>query len=187
VTPEWLARNYSNATQGGLAGSLLALATNLTPEFHSRFITSALQARLDDDLASVMPEDWATLLSMIGAAAILGASPTRRWVRWPDEPALAQIVESRRPADNAFGTLQIQFWCGLREMTRRRTDTVKVPSAEAKIVLGSWRDVQPPTTFAAACNASMIRWLERCERADWILDRSGPPIREDIINQMSAK
>ncbi len=190
VTPTWLDRNYSQAAQGGLAGPLLALATNLPPEFHSRFVTPSLQTRLNRDLAAAESGDidaWAKTFSLIGSAAVLGATAICRGVRWPDGQALARIVESRRPPDNAFGVLQIQFWCGLREMARRRSDSVKVPPGEAKIVLASWRNAQPPTPFATACNASMIAWLERCETAEWILDRSGPAIREDIINQLSAE
>ena len=190
IKPEWLDRNYSQAPQGGLAGSLLALATNLPPEFHSRFVTPSLQTRLDRDLAAAESGDidaWATTFSLIGSAAVLGATAICRGVRWPDDQDLARICVSRRPPDNAFGVLQIQFWCGLRQMAHHHSDSVKVPPGEAKIILASWRNAQPPTPFATACNASMIAWLERCETAEWILDRSGPPIREDIIDQLSAE
>ena len=189
VVPQWLDKNYSQASQGGLAGSWFAIATNLPPELHSRFVTPSLHARLDRDLTTVEPgrfDTWDTVFSMIGSATLLGAIPTCSGVKWPDDQALGQIVTSRRPADSALGSLQLQFWCGLREMARQRANTIKVPPGEGKIVLASWRNLQPRTRFAVAFNASMITWLERCETSDWTLDRCNAPIREDIVGRLTT-
>ena len=116
----------------------------------------------------------------------MGATPTCRGVMWPNDQALTRAVRSRRPDDNTFGVMQIQFWCGIRYMARQRSDNVQTLPDEARLVLESWRKAEPPASFAAACNASMIAWLNRCETADWVLDRGGPPIREDIIGRLNA-
>jgi hypothetical protein len=189
VTPEWLDRNYARAKPGGLAASLLSLAINLPPEFHSKFAIPSLNVRLEKELAAMSPDGinaWAIIISFIGSAVIVGAIPSCNGVRWPDLSAIAQLVELRRPDENRFGIYQIQFWWGLRYMVRQRSDTVNVPPDEAKLLLESWRQVEAPTSFAEACNASMIAWLDECEAADWVLRRTGPLIRDDIITYFNA-
>jgi hypothetical protein len=184
VLPEWLDRNYSQANQGSLAASWFAIATNLPCEFHSRFVTPGLQARLDQDLAAALFESTdigTNVFSMIGSAALLGATPNSSDIRWPNSQILDQMMKLRRSTDETLNSRQMQFWCGLREMARLQTDAVKVPCSEARPILVSWKNLSPRTPFAIAFNASMIAWLETSEASNWNLARCNEQVRDDII------
>jgi hypothetical protein len=188
VAPAWLDENYSQASSGGLAISWFALATSLPPDLHAKFVVPSIESRLRRELALMKPDyidAWATLFCTIGSAALLAPLPAFRDVRWPAGAALEQIFANPRYAGSPFGWVQLQFWCGLRELARQSADVVKVPVREGREALAQWKILAPRAPFAVALNAAMIAWLERCDARGWILDRSENPIRLDILGRIS--
>ena len=189
TTPEWLARQYRAASLGAIAGACLALATHVPSNLHSKFHSSTLRERLDQELRAIVPsgesEGWATMLSALGSASVLGVCVSPGFRGWLSNCDLASVI-ALRTATEKLGFMQVQFWCGLREMARLRQDCTRVPQREGAAVLELWREASPPTEYAAALNEAMIAWLEKCQADGWLLDGQVPAIHDDIVRRIGT-
>lgn len=186
ATAEWIDYQVqSGARTGGLAGSLLALSTTLSPDFRKPFLRSSLRDRIIKEL-SATPSGalvaWSQTLSLLGAAAALGFRLESAEAQWPLNEDLATILELRMPGAErtTLGALEVQLWRGLREMGRLRVDTVSIPAKQGDAILTLWRAAhdraagQSPPLHIREANAGMIAWLERCEANGWrLIDDDG--------------
>ena len=178
VKPEWLDALFNSEQTGGLAGSLQSLADNLQPKYWELFDRDSLKQRIIRELNNKCgSHSLATAFSLLGAAAAMNISAELKLVHWPSEQYLAELVEIRAPNPNRanIGPLQIQFWMGLREMARVRTDKICLPAEQAAHILALWRanrDDQKDFVLAHHAqdlNTNVISWLERCQAKDWRL------------------
>jgi hypothetical protein len=180
ATPEWVDGLLESAPAGGLAGSLLFLATMLESERRKWFVREALRERVGRELSRrgrYETQPSAEALALLGAAAAIGVSTADIHVDWPSTKELAAVLDLRAPDQDrtTIGPMQVQLWLGLREMARLRADPVTVPPRLADRILDLWVATQDGDTGQALAthvrdlNAGMIAWLRQCKTAGWRL------------------
>ncbi len=190
ATPDWVDGLLTSAPSGGLAGSLLGLATTLEPDQRSSFLRDVLRERVASEISRRVARDaesWAKALSLLGAAAAIGIRIPRVDTDWPDTSELAGILDLRKPAPDrtTIGSLQVQLWLGLREMARLSADPVTVLPSLADPILALWQATQQGETpdtlppHVRTLNAATIAWLEHCKAAGW---RLVPPQTERAMD-----
>jgi hypothetical protein len=179
ATPLWVDGLLLSAPTGGLAGSLLSLASSLDPGKHRWFLRGALLKRVSLELRSWSlsdPGSCAQALSLLGSVFALGVSLPRVNAEWPDASELAEVLELRAPDldRTTIGHIQVQLWLGLHEMARLRADAVLVPQPEADRILDLWiatQECENDSLLPHVCarNLDMIAWLQKCKAANWRL------------------
>ena len=191
ATAQWVDERLESVSAGGLAGSLLGLATTLEPDRRRWFVRESLPERVGRELSRLGIYDSefrAQALSLLGAAAAIGVSMPAMHVDWPDTSELAEVLELRLPdpAHATIGHLQVQLWLGLREMARLRADLVTVSQRLADRILDLWMATHDGETGKALpphvrdLNAEMIAWLRQCKANGWRLipPQSGRPLSQ---------
>ena len=192
ATPDWVDGLLTSAPSGGLAGSLLGLATTLEPDQRSSFLRDALRERVASEISRRVARDaesWAKALSLLGAAAAIGIRIPRVDTDWPDTSELAgnifSILRNRPQTAPPSGPLQVQLWLGLREMARLSADPATVLPSLADPILALWQATQQGETpdtlppHVRTLNAATIAWLEHCKAAGW---RLVPPQTERAMD-----
>ena len=183
ATPDWIDDQISTqASTGGLAGSLHALSNILRPDLREHFLRPCLPDRVTTELTINPSSDssaWANSISLLGTTASLGLQVDSVAAHWPGVTDLAAILALRAPdpAWTTIGPLQIQLWLGLREMVRMRDDVVSVPPEYGELVLTLWRATHDgekgPSALphARETNARMIAWFDNCRVNGWRLTK----------------
>ncbi|MBI3222485.1 MAG: hypothetical protein HYZ46_05320 [Nitrosomonadales bacterium] len=183
ATEDWVDQQVGTGAQtGGLAGSLLALSNTLPPAVRTPFLRPSLRRRVLKEITTDAPMEvqaWVEALSLLGAAAALGLRLDSVKTNWPRKEKFNAILESRlpHPESTAIGHLQVQFWLGLREMCRLRSDSVIVAAKYGNAILVLWRATHQAKVdeiipaHVRELNAGMIAWLERCQKSGWRLVR----------------
>ena len=180
TTPEWIDQRLEDAPPGGLARSILSIALCLQPNRRRWFLREGLSQRVHRELSNINTHDinaCAESLALLGAASVMGVSISASTVDWPDTSMLSKVLELRQPlADRTtIGHLESQLWHGLREMSRLRSDVVRIPPEMAEPILALWlttasdqNSVAPPP-HVRALNTTMIAWLRECKINGWRL------------------
>lgn len=183
ATPKWLDGLYGTVSAGALAGSLFSFGRLLDLEKSGFLRRPTLGQRLRRELqtgGNRKPELDAQAIALLGACKTIGITINEKpHIR----SSLRKLLVIRQPSPDltAIGTLQIQFWLGLRELARLRRDAPPVPPELVQPILDLWMataasDVDeglPPP--AQELDAEMISWLEHCRAAGW---RLVPPDEE---------
>lgn len=174
LSASWLRDQYASCEPGPLAGAMFALWGFQDEAVLNRFRTAALRGNLQRHLRGLArPADDAIFgtLQLLGCCRLLAIDTTCTGVLWPTSGRLRRVLELAAPAPGAtaIGHVQVQFWLGLREMARLRSDRVGVPAEAGEQVRGLWRVSAPPSDRHAAFNAWMLDWLDRCSQAGWVL------------------
>jgi hypothetical protein len=178
ATPNWIDGRLRMASTGGLAGTLLALFMQLDPSHRTWLIQGALRQRVLSELALLQGSEVdsrASIIRLLGSAAVVGLSFSAVDVYWPNTQELAEIVALRNLEANrkTIGPIEVQLWLGLREMAHLRADPVRVPPLGGERILSLWQHTHPSNAklppHVEALHATMIAWLQQCQAADWFL------------------
>lgn len=174
ASPAWLEQQYKVASAGAIASCLFSLWGSCDEAILDYFRVPALSSRLASEtrcLDRMDSELLSAALSFLGSSALIGEFANARRVKWPQVQQIHEVVRLKAPrvGMTTVGYIQIQFWLGLREMARLRSDFVKVPAMAGEQILQLWKASTGYNNKQQALNVWMIAWLEKCARSNWVL------------------
>jgi hypothetical protein len=174
ATPAWLEQQYERASSGAIASALFGLWSGCEQEELDYFRVQALSSRLAAEMRWLHQMDSGLLsaaLSLLGSAALVGEYVDKSLVIWPQVQQVHEAIHFTAPLAGmtTIGYIQVQFWLGLREMARLRSDSMMVPAMAGEQILELWKGSIGYNDKQQTLNAWMIDWLEQCARSNWVL------------------
>ena len=189
VTPAWLEKNYDTLPPRYIALALRALWA-WTPDLIGAFRAEALNRRASGLIWSLhhkTDEQAIQCIELLGACRLFHVDATKTVHRWPSQPQLNRFLQFF--ADNLGEHLrshQIRFLIGLRELSRRRPDSISIPENIGSQVLARWQTTVSENPNHEMLKAWMVEWLEKCAKANWQLVKDNIPLPQPVSGSSSS-
>ena len=182
VNSNWLQTKYVYNSTTEIATSLFNLWRYYDHSVLTHFCIEELCSRLTQELRYLSllgPRQISGVLQLLGSSTLIGLNMNKSKVQWPTESQIHALVSAATSYDLAtINDFQITLGLGLRKMAQMRDDHVHVQPESVARLIDVWKISPAYTPKQKSLNTWMIKWLEQCAQAGWILLRDDTPLTD---------
>lgn len=169
----WIKSAASLGTVGRLSGTLMSFVNYLPADLRGFLLTNELRERVYKELVSPEfndPNKALRRISLLGAYDVLGGAPEiPAAFDLEAYPKIDAMLAALLPKEDKgiLGMHDLQFWLGLRALSKLNVNTGSVDATIGKRFLKSLEKSHPPTERAAEIKNGLLEWVRKCNEDNW--------------------